>query len=73
MVCVMVLGNWAWWFYLVVPGYAAYAVATTVGGLKGMMSGMGGAAEGDASAQSTGSKRQAKMERRGGQKVQYSR
>ena len=73
MLCVMVLGNWAWWFYLVVPLYAAYAVATTVGGLKGMMSGMGGPAAVDASPQGTGSKRQAKMEKRGGQRVQYSR
>ncbi|KPI39974.1 uncharacterized protein AB675_11436 [Cyphellophora attinorum] len=69
MVLVVLVGNWGWWAYLVVPGYAAYAIVPTVGGIKGMLSGMGGGGvEGGAAGQS---KRQQKMEKRGGQRVAY--
>lgn len=68
LIAVMVLGNWAWWLYLVVPGYAIYAAVTTASGLKGMLSGVGGGSGEGAEVQS---KRQAKMEKRGGQKVAY--
>ena len=69
---VVIFGDRAWWLYLVVPGYSAYLAATTVGGMKGMFGGAAGAQE-DGQTQSTGggSKRQAKMEKRGGQKVSY--
>jgi hypothetical protein len=68
IVLVAILGNWAWWFYLVVPGYSIFAVVTTVGGLRGMMNGMAGAgAEPDAQ-----SNRQKKMDKRG-QRVAYQR
>ena len=65
---VILLGDWAWWLYLVVPGYTVYAVATTVGGVREMMSGMGSAgAQGGAQ-----SNRQKKMEKKGqGQRVVY--
>ena len=72
MLLVVIFGDRAWWLYLVVPGYSAYLAATTVGGMKGMFGGAAGAQE-DGQTQSTGggSKRQAKMEKRGGQKVSY--
>jgi hypothetical protein len=67
MVLVVVLGNRAWSLYLVVPGYAIYSAATTASGLKGMLGGMAGGG-GEAETQS---KRQQKMEKRGGQRVAY--
>lgn len=74
VILVIILGNRAWWLYLIVPGYAIYAAVTTASGLKGMLSGMsgaggGGGGEGEGSASQ--SKRQAKMEKRGGQRVAY--
>jgi len=70
VVLVVLLGDRAWWLYLVVPAYSVYAVATTVGGLKGMLSGLGGAgSEGDGAMSQ--SSRQKKMEKRGGQRVAY--
>lgn len=73
LVAVIVLGNRAWWLYLVVPIYAIYSAVTTARGVKGMFGGLaGGGAEGDAVAQAQAqSKRQQKMEKRGGQKVSY--
>lgn len=67
MLLVVVLGNIGWWLYLVVPGYAIYSIVTTIGGVRGMLSGVGGAgAEGEGTAAGQ-SKRQQKMEKRGGQ------
>ena len=74
LIAVVIIGNRAWWFYLVVPAYAGYAAFTTARGVKGMLGGMAGAGgEGDGSAQAQAqSKRQTKMEARGGQqKVRY--
>jgi hypothetical protein len=74
VILVIILGNRAWWLYLVVPGYAIYAAITTASGLKGMLSGMSGAgAGGDAegAGSASQSKRQAKLEKRGGQRVAY--
>ena len=73
LVFVVILGNKAWWAYLVVPGYAIYAVVGVATGVKGMMGGLGGGgadADGDGTAAAQ-SKRQTKMEKRGGQKVAY--
>jgi len=71
IILVIVLGNRAWWLYIVVPAYAIYAAVTTANGVRGMLGGMGGAGgEGEAEVQSN---RQKKMEKRGGQKVAYSR
>lgn len=69
-----VLGNWAWWAWMIVPLYSAWLAFTTFTGAKQGLAGMGGAGgEGGASSGGQGgqSKRQAKMEKRGGQKVQY--
>ena len=64
-----VFGDWAWWLYAVVPAYSAYLVYTAFGGARQMMAGMAGAgSEGKASGQS---KRQQKLEKRGGQRVIY--
>ena len=69
VVLVILLGNRAWWLYLVVPGYATYAAVTTASGLKGMLGGMAGAgSEGEVQ-----SNRQKKMGARGGQKMKYQR
>lgn len=66
-----VLGDWVWWAWAIVPAYSAWCVYGMYTGARGMMGGMG--AEGaDGSATAGGqSKRQAKMEKRGGQKMVY--
>lgn len=69
MILVIIFGNRAWWLYIVVPGYAVFALATTASGLKNMLGGMAGAG-GEPEAQSN---RQKKMEKRGGQRVAYQR
>ena len=72
LILVGILGNRGWWLYLVVPGYAVYAAAGAISGVKGMLGGLaGGAGEGDAAGAGSQSKRQSKMEKRGGQKVAY--
>jgi len=72
IVFVILFGNRAWWLYLVVPGYSVYLAATTVGGMRGML---GGGAKGDdttvGEVPGGESKRQKKMEKRGGQRVAY--
>ena len=69
---VTLMGDWAWWLWAVVPLYSAWLAYSTFAGLRSGMAGMAGAG-GDAAAMSVGgeSKRQKKMEKRGGQKVQY--
>ncbi|KIV83472.1 hypothetical protein PV11_05493 [Exophiala sideris] len=72
VILVVILGNRAWWLYLIVPGYAIYAAVGTATGLKGMLGGMaGGGGEASESAPQSQSKRQAKMEKKGGQRVAY--
>jgi hypothetical protein len=71
IVLVIIFGNRAWWLYLVVPGYSVYLAATMVGGMKGMLGVMGGAGGDGTAAPEAESKRQKKMEKRGGQKVAY--
>jgi membrane protein implicated in regulation of membrane protease activity len=56
-------GDWMWWGMLVVPVYSVYS-------LYGVYRGFRGAGYQDAAGVPQ-SKRQAKMEKRGGQKVQY--
>lgn len=67
---VVLFGNRAWWLYLVVPGYSVYLAATTVGGMKGMLGGAGAGDDQTATPEAE-SKRQKKMEKRGGQRVAY--
>lgn len=72
LIAVVVFGNYGWWLYLVVPLYAIYAAVTTASGIKGTLSGLAGAgAEGGDAPGGGQSKRQQKMEKRGGQKTVY--
>lgn len=68
-----VAGDWAWWFYSVVPLYSGYLAFTTFSGVRQGFGGLsaGGGGEGSGSAGGGQSKRQAKIEKRGGQRVQY--
>lgn len=72
---VSLAGDWAWWLWAVVPLYSAYLAFTTYSGMRQGLGGMmgGGDAKGEPAVGAGGgqSKRQAKMEKRGGQKMQY--
>jgi len=72
--CIMfaaVLGDRAWWLYLTVPGYAAYLGYTTFTGARQGMAGLAGPAASEEGSSTGQSKRQSKLEKRGGQRVQY--
>ncbi|KAK4561231.1 hypothetical protein LTR86_004548 [Recurvomyces mirabilis] len=80
VVLVALAGDWAWWFYLAVPAYSGYLAFTTYTGMRsgfsGLTAGAGGqGGEGVETGSGSGaagqSKRAAKMEKRGGQRVQY--
>jgi hypothetical protein len=67
---VAVFGDRAWWLWGVVPAYSVYLAVTTYTGMRSGVGGlMGGGAEGEGAGGQ--SKRQAKMEKRGGQKMVY--
>lgn len=62
-------GDLAWWLYIVVPGYSVYLGYTTfIGARQGLMGGQG-AGDAGAGAGAATSKRQQKMEKRGGKMV----
>jgi len=65
----LIFGNNAWWLYLVVPVYTIYLAATTVGGLKAMLSPPQD--DGDATTTGLESKRQQKLEKRAQQRMAY--
>lgn len=76
VVLVSLVGDRGWWAWIVVPGYSAWLAFTTFTGMKSGLGGMMGAGgnEGSGGAESKGdgqSRRQAKMEKRGGQKMVY--
>ncbi|KAK5170301.1 uncharacterized protein LTR77_004888 [Saxophila tyrrhenica] len=72
VVLVAVIGDRGWWAWVVVPGYSVWLAYGTLMGVKGGMGGlMGGAGAGDEEGKEGQSKRQAKMEKRGGQKTVY--
>jgi SRP-independent targeting protein 2/TMEM208 len=72
MVAVCLFNNRAWWLYLAVPVWSVYLAWTTFFGIKNGLAGMGGGAEETSGAGSgASSKRQQKLEKRGGQRVQY--
>jgi hypothetical protein len=66
LVLVALLGDWAWSFYVVVPLYSAWAAWTTYTGMRGGFTDAAGVPQPEVA-----SKRQAKMEKRGGQRVAY--
>lgn len=66
------LGDRVWWAWLVIPLYSLWLAYTTFGGMRQVMTGIaaqGGVDADDVNAAS--SNRQKKLEKRGGQKVQY--
>ena len=66
------LGDKVWWLWTAIPAYSAYLAYTTLGGMRQGMTGLGGHAGEQVSGNASGtSSRQKKMEKRGGQKVQY--
>jgi hypothetical protein len=74
VVLAALVGNKAWYAWAAVPVYSGYLAFTTFTGARKGLAGMGGvAAEGESAANGPAgqSKRQAKLEKRGGQKMQY--
>ena len=73
-VLVTLAGDWAWWLYVGVPLYSGYLAFTTYSGVRQGFGGLGSSPTEEAalgSGSGTQSKRQAKIEKRGGQRVQY--
>lgn len=66
---VLIFGNKAWWLYSVVPLYTVYLAATTVGGLKAMLTPPQDGV--DATATASESKRQQKLGKKGQQRMAY--
>jgi hypothetical protein len=66
-----VFGNKAMWLWAVVPVYSVYAAFKAYGGVKDAMGGLTGSAGQPDSGDGAQSNRQKKLEKRGGQKVQY--
>ena len=70
-----VFGDRGWWLWLVVPLYSVYAAWTMYRGFSGQMGGLmgGGSKDGEGGGGAGGgeSKRQKKLEKRGGQRIQY--
>ncbi|OJJ31024.1 hypothetical protein ASPWEDRAFT_62339 [Aspergillus wentii DTO 134E9] len=69
MGAVCIFGDRAWWLWIVVPVYTVWLAYSTFTGMKSGLAGMGGAP--DAPQAAGESKRQKKMEKRGGQRMQY--
>ena len=62
------VGNKAWWMYIIVPAYSMWVASSTILSMREGMAGMAGQGKGDET--NTGeSKRQKKLEKRGGQKI----
>ncbi|ODH13558.1 hypothetical protein ACO22_07138 [Paracoccidioides brasiliensis] len=73
MGAVCVFNDRAWWLWVVVPLYTVWSLYTTFLGVQEGMQGMGGGVDDGAGAGAgvRESKRQKKLEKRGGQKVRY--
>lgn len=66
------LGNPAWWMYAAVPMYSMWMASTVLLGMRNGMASMGTQDGGNGDGAESGeSKRQKKLEKRGGQKTQY--
>ena len=74
VVLAALVGNKAWYAWVMVPAYSGYLAFTTFTGARKGLAGMGGGAT-DGGVAASGpagqSKRQAKLEKRGGQRMQY--
>jgi hypothetical protein len=66
--CAGLFGDRAWWLWAVIPLYGGYAAWSTYTGMRGGYQDATGVPQPGAAG---ASKRQVKMEKRGGQKVQY--
>lgn len=64
-----VFGNKAWWGWAIIPIYSIWLAWTTFGGIRQGMAGLQGGGVGESGGGT--SNRQKKLEKRGGQKVQY--
>ena len=72
IVFVAIVGNWGWWAWTIIPAYSAWLAFTTYSGMKSGLGGLMGGGDADGASASGGpSKRQTKMEKRGGQKMVY--
>ena len=68
----MLFGDYAWWLWAAVPVYSVYLLVTTFGSVRKGLAGLGGqGGQGSEGAEGATSSRQKKMEKRGGQKIQY--
>ena len=63
---VCIVGDNGWWLWIVIPLYSIYAAWGAFNGVRSGFAGLGGD-DGDATA--TGSKRQKKLEKRGGKRM----
>ena len=64
-----ILGDRAWWMYAVVPVYSLWMASSVVMNMRQGMAGMSGQGEGNGNGAGE-SKRQKKLEKRGGQRIQ---
>jgi len=64
-------GDRAWWTWSAIPVYSIWLAWTTFGGMRQGLAGMTGQSGGEGVNGGGISNRQKKMEKRGGQKVQY--
>lgn len=74
MVLVAVSGDGAWWLWGAVPAYSVWLLFKAWRGFSGGTGGMGAGTQGQGQGQNGGggeSKRQKKLEKRGGEKVVY--
>ncbi|KAL8708877.1 MAG: hypothetical protein Q9220_006333 [cf. Caloplaca sp. 1 TL-2023] len=67
----VLLGEKAWYAWIVIPIYSAWLGWTTFGSMKQGMAGMSGSNSAEGMANGSTSNRQKKLEKRGGQKMQY--
>ena len=70
IIVAIIMGDRAWWIWGVVPVYSLWAAYRAFGGVKESLAGLSGAG-GEGSGAGTQSNRQKKMEKRGGQRMQY--
>lgn len=64
-----IFGDRAWWLWVAIPLYSVWLAYSTFGSVRQGMAGLSGQNSGDANGPV--SNRQKKLEKRGGQKVQY--
>ena len=68
-VAAAIFGDRAWWLWAAVPAYSVWLAVSTFGSIRRGLAGLAGQAEGAESGAM--SNRQKKLEKRGGQRMQY--